>query len=378
MMKMLKSTFLVFPVIFLFGCAASLIKYQGSPVQSSIQPFGINPALDFFVNRTIPDTFKFRWRGETNGNLGFNSVVTTDSLVFVSDLSGRIYCFNKQSGKRVGYLRYKGSIQCAPLIYKNLLIFPLVRLNQNESNLIFYDFSKGTELYKIEIPGKIISLPLLMDDMVYCLTTNGNIIKTNMRGDVMWTKKLKAPNRSNLFHNKGKFIFGSDKGEIVFFDYRTGEESSRVKVANYPLGNISVKDDVIYTSDLSGIIYAIRDHNILWSFNSGSRVDGYLTSDDNAIYFGNYNGDIFCLSRYRGEQIWRKNYGGVISAAPLVGNNYIIFPNLDRKLLFIDKETGVLINEMKFEGRVRLTPVINDQFLFIGYDNYIVEAYDLP
>lgn len=364
--------------IFLSGCAASGIKNAYDHSKSTAVQFGINESRDFFIDSLIPDTFTARWRSETNGNLGFNSVVTTEKAVFVSDLSGRIYSFNRQTGKRIGYLRYKGSIQCAPLIYKNIVIFPLVKLNQNQTLLIFYDYDKGTELYKIEIEGKVLSVPVLADDMVFCLTTEGSVIKTNFRGDIIWTKKLKLRNNSNLFLEKNYLLFGTDSGELIYFNYKTGETELKISLSGSPLGNLSVKDGAIITSDYTGTVYVVKDEILQWTFNSGGRIDSYISSDLKRVYFGTLNGDIFCLDLLTGKLLWQHNYGGVINAAPLVTGNFLLYPNLDRKIFIVEKNSGQVIKVLNFDGRVRLTPVIDNGQLFVGYDNYFLEAYDLP
>ena len=361
--------------LFLTGCATSVIRVGNDVVLNGAGVFGINAERDFFADITLPDSLTRRWEGETNGNLGFNSVVTTGQLVFLSDLSGRIYCFNKITGKRVGYLRYKGSIECAPVIKKNLLIFPLVKLNNGETNLIIYDFAKGSELYKIDVRGKVISYPLIDEQYIYLLTTVGSVVKISLNGEVEWRRDLKFRNTSNLFRLKNSIYFGDDTGKIIRLNYATGELINEIKISDSPVGNLSIKENIIYTSDDAGICYAIKDDEVLWKYNSGSRIAMYPASDNSNIYFGTLSGDIFALQKGNGTLLWKANHGGVISAAPLVLNSQLIVPNLDRKVLFLEKQSGRLIKQMNFEGRVRHTPAVDSINIYFGYDNYLLGAY---
>ena len=59
----------------------------------------------------------------------------------------------------------------------------------------------------------------------------------------------------------------------------------------------------------------------------------------------------------------------------LITMKTIIQPDLNDKFYLIDLLTGKIFNTYSLDGRVKLTPVIVDSTLFIGYENGNIRAY---
>ena len=98
--------------------------------------------------------------------------------------------------------------------------------------------------------------------------------------------------------------------------------------------------------------------------------------DDDNVFIGNLRGTLISLNKKNGEPIWQKNYGEVFNASPLLTNNRIFISDLFRAYYIIDKNSGSLLKTISLEGRAKLTPVIYDSTLFIGYDRGILRAYE--
>jgi outer membrane protein assembly factor BamB len=96
---------------------------------------------------------------------------------------------------------------------------------------------------------------------------------------------------------------------------------------------------------------------------------------DDIIVVGNLNGDLFALNKSGGKQIWETKTGGLFNAAPLITDNSVIQPDLNEKFYLINLYTGKILNTYSLDGRVKLTPVIVDSTLFIGYENGNICAY---
>jgi outer membrane protein assembly factor BamB len=83
------------------------------------------------------------------------------------------------------------------------------------------------------------------------------------------------------------------------------------------------------------------------------------------------------IDKKTGEIIWKTETDGVFNASPIVAENIIIQPDMEKSLHFIDIENGSILRTMIYEGRVRLSPVYFKNTLFIGYDNGILAAYEI-
>ncbi|TSA27541.1 MAG: hypothetical protein D4R68_05430, partial [Ignavibacteriales bacterium] len=89
--------------------------------------FGKNPERKFYNDISIDDSLKLKWSAETSGSQTNTSVVIYDNILFVGDLSGKFYAFDRTTGKMFGYEKYTGSISTTPIV-NNLRVFIL--LNQ--------------------------------------------------------------------------------------------------------------------------------------------------------------------------------------------------------------------------------------------------------
>ena len=54
----------------------------------------------------------------------------------------------------------------------------------------------------------------------------------------------------------------------------------------------------------------------------------------------------------------------------------MILPDANKKVYLISRDTGEIINSLTLDGRIKLSPVINKNLLFIGYENGNLKAYE--
>jgi len=84
------------------------------------------------------------------------------------------------------------------------------------------------------------------------------------------------------------------------------------------------------------------------------------------------------LSLYctKGKQNWKIKFPGLLDTTPLITENIIILPDILFALHLIDKNDGRVIKSISLEGRAKLTPVIHNNILFIGFDDGVIRAYE--
>jgi hypothetical protein len=54
----------------------------------------------------------------------------------------------------------------------------------------------------------------------------------------------------------------------------------------------------------------------------------------------------------------------------------IILPNVLFAVHLLDKFDGSVLNTISLEGRAKLSPVIHNNILFIGFDDGVIRAYE--
>ena len=365
-------------ILLIFGCGKSLIKIISKSDQNPYPMFGKTSSKNFFVPVTVSDSLKLKWDADTYGSFTNSSVVVYDEYVFTSDLGGRIFVFNINNGKKVGMLKSGETILGTPLVYKVLLIYAAAEDKDNLTDLVYYDYANGKQLYYEEIDSRVLSEMIALDDGIIFLTESGRINRYDLKGNSVWQTETNERARSSPSLLNNVIVFGNDAGEFITVNAENGNVINRFHIGGIFNGSATLENETAFLSNNNGKIYSInfKTGKINWEFNTGERIVMTPAADDKNVYVGNLEGLLFSLNKEDGELNWKQNYNGLFNATPLITNNRIIISDLNRSFYLLDKQTGTIKNKYTLDGRVKLTPVLADSTLFIGYDRGILNAYE--
>ena len=110
-MGFLKKIIILLSLLMISGCSKSIVLDQVSQYEDNILSYGILPGNNFFVDEIKPDQLQLEWDASAHGSFASTSFITNDTLVFVSDLGGRVTSFSLNDGKEIGQLKYSGGIE---------------------------------------------------------------------------------------------------------------------------------------------------------------------------------------------------------------------------------------------------------------------------
>ncbi len=364
--------------IVISGCSRSLIQIQTPLDENPYAMFGRIPGREFFYNSEIPDSIKELWNNDINGGFNNSSITGNGNFVFVNDLSGRIFCFNINDGKEAGQLKTKGSVYTTPVIYKNLIIFVSVLDNEDESNLIYYNFIEGNELKVVSIKGKVLTQLIKIDDGIIFTTDHGEAYKFNFEGTQLWKTDTKISTHSSPAMGNNILVYGNDEGEIIGINQTSGKILYQKKLGGSFWGAVSIYKKNAFLGNDDNKLYSINieNGNINWTFNSGERILMAPVAFENEIVVGTLTGKLFMLDKNTGRQIWKSDIEGVLNASPLVTKNYIIAPNLNGKIYFVKTSNGKIVKKYELPNHAKLSPAIFKNKLFIGYDDGNLASYE--
>lgn len=367
---------LIFAV--LWGCTPSSIELDTKEGLSSYPMFGKSGNRDFFIPIVISDSISLKWEAEINGSFPNSSVTSYDNYIFVNDLSGRVYCFDATTGKVIGALRYNSAVYTTPVIDKNNLIFASSEDDENKSWLYYYNFSTGDLLIEKEILGRVITELTKVEDKIYFNTEIGRVYCYNLLGERLWEYDTKSWIHSSPALSNNILVFGNDKGEIIGLKAKEGTLQFKEKIGKPFFCGAAINNDAVYIGNDDGHLYKLEltTGKVKWKFNTGARITMVPACNKTHIIVGNLKGDLFLIDKATGKLTWRTNTKGVLNASPLLTENEIILPDLNESYHFIDIKTGEIKNTYFMEGRSKLTPVIFNDLLFIGFDNGIIRAYE--
>ncbi|HSD62238.1 MAG TPA: PQQ-binding-like beta-propeller repeat protein [Ignavibacteriaceae bacterium] len=367
----------VLSMLLMVGCGASLIRTTAHLDNDAYAGFGRTPAREFFINKEISDSLSLKWQNSVNGGFNNSSVAIYDSLVFINDLSGRIYCFYLSNGKQIGQLKSSGSVFTTPYVNKYTLVYTVAEENENITHLYYYDYIKGKMKYDIEAAGRSVTQMIGTPDEIIFNTEDGNVYKYDMKGNEIWKIKISSSIHSSPSMKDNIIVFGNDNGEIIGIDSKTGRILYNKKTGESFFGASSISDNTVYIGNDNGNLYAVnlQKGNIIWKYNSGAKIIMTPSVTADKIYFGNLSGELFCLDK-EGNLIWRTATDGILNATPFISENYLVIPDMNKKFYFVDINTGKIEKTYNVEGRLNLSPVIFRNLLFVGYDRGELQAYE--
>jgi len=365
--------------VLLVGCNRSVIKYQTKLDENPYQMFGKNPSREFYVPVNISDSLILKWENDSYGSFLNSSVSVYSDLVFVNDLSGRVYCYQFDTGKEIGYVKYgSGSVFSNPIPYRSIIALAVADENESLTELIYYDYSEGKEIKSVDLPGRVLTQMIADTTNIYFVTEIGAAYKYTYRGRQIWETHTRIPTRSSPALKDSLFIFGNDKGEIIALNSNTGDSVYAKLIGGQFFSGLTISEDIIYAGNNNGILYALDYSNaeIIWQFDSDARILMNPAVDNESVYFGNPKGTFYSLNKKTGELNWVITFKGLLDSTPLITENMIILPDKLFAIHMLDKSTGKVTKSISLDGRAKLTPVIHNNTLFIGFDDGVIRAYE--
>ena len=282
------------------GCFPSSISLDVKKVSSSHSMFGENESRNFYLPLTISDSLKLVWESSINGSFPNSSVTTYEDYVFINDLSGRIYCFNADSGKTEGKLKYNdGAVYTTPVVNDGIIIFAVAHSDENTSDLFYYDFRDGNTLYDKEIKGRILTEIIKTEDGIIFNTEDGRVFKYDFNGYKQWEFETNSRVHSSPALGNNIIVFGNDDGEIIGINSKLGNLIYSEKIGKPFFGGAAIDGNTVYIGNDGGFIYALNlsDGKVIWKYETGSRIIMVPAFNKNDLIFGNLKGELFSFKK---------------------------------------------------------------------------------
>ena len=94
-------------------------------------------------------------------------------------------------------------------------------------------------------------------------------------------------------------------------------------------------------------------HRVKWKFATGDRIVSSPVIQDNTIYFGGDDGNVYAVDAETGRQVWKRTTGGPVPATPSVANGTVYIGSYDGKFYAINARSGAVKWKFATEGERR-------------------------
>jgi len=277
------------------------------------------------------DIFDFReedgrvlWQYETDniGNINYSSSVVSEDIVYAATSSGTIYALDKANGKEI-WSKNVGDKSLEPAISKDLL---------------FVGSDKGLHAIKKDT------------------------------GRIKWEKAIGEVSSKPTI-NTNLVIAGCSDGNLYAFDIDSGEKKWTYNF-----------DDAVYISDIqhnriyigsgdSCYSFDIADRKLIWKYETEGKITASPRINDDTVYFGSWDGNIYALDSVTGDLKWKYQTGWGIDSTPDVYDEVVFVGSLDNNFYAIDEEDGKLKWFFTCKSAIHSNPVVYGEYVFFGCDD---------
>lgn len=152
-------------------------------------------------------------------------------------------------------------------------------------------------------------------------------------------------------------------------------------VGNDIISSPVIIDGKVYIGSSNNNIYCLDEHTgqVIWRFQSGSRVYSTPAVVDGKVYVGSHDSFIYCIPAadpngdgviQNNELHWRYDTAGYVESSPTVVNGMVYCGSNDRHLYCINAVTGNLVWRKHVGDRSVCTPAVVDGKVYTGAGYY--------
>lgn len=341
-------------------------------------------------------------------------------------------------GNRVYYVSNRGELMCLDLdgFYDGENDGPFrkeERADASDADIVWsLDMVADLGVYKRDSTdaGNPVSSPVVVGDMVYCVTGNGTasgrvphpeapsfIAVNKVSGSVVWSSN--APGKNIIYgqfsspvfvdaRGKQQIIFPGGDGVLYAFEALTGEMLWNMDLGgpfpvnlgprgfgkrNFFVAEPTVQDGVIYIGLNQTFesrlltrrpVYAIElfgggktiQPRVKWMFDA-PEFDGTFGAAavaDGKVYVVSRSGTVFAIDAEDGKELWRSELGehAAFFASPVVDRANLYVPHADGLYVFSLGDSPKCLGSCYFPlGPLDSTPLIAKDRLFIAASGYL-------
>ncbi len=264
--------------------------------------------------------------------------------------------------------------RASPLVYKDQLI-----VANAVDGLISYHTGTHAEVWRVAIPQGVESTGALINDRLFVGSNNGKLYSINLtNGQILWNFDTKSEIVAEPLLQEGVLYFLSGSQSVFAVDATSGKQlwtynrqdtSNLMTIRGGSKPSFAAGSLFVGFSDGSVVSLNSKTGTQQWeiTLNRNSRfkdIDSSPLVDGDSIYINSYDDKLYCLSKNKGEVIWKSPYGGV--STPLIMGDHLITTSTKGDLVSLSKKDGSLTWKRKTNNGIFIDPV--------EYKGFIVSA----
>lgn len=319
---------------------------------------------------------KQRWERTVGSGLGklyqvVKPEITLDT-VFANDIEGRVYAFDKETGKRKWKVDLDVDLSSGVGLGETLLL-----VGSLDGDVIALSQLDGKEIWRASIAGEILAPPQTNERVVVVQTNEGKLYGLDAsNGNFLWRYTAKLPLLTlrgtatpQIFGNNlitgfanGKIAALSAEDGVLFWERRIAypqgvTELDRVVDVD---GTPVVSGKTVYATSFNGHLTAIApDGRLRWTQKVSSHQTPLII--DNRIFVTGSDGTMYAYDTETGLLLWQNAL--LLHrklSAPQNISGFVVVSDFEGYVHVFDSELGVIIGRARLDSDGIRSPMTSD------------------
>jgi len=247
-----------------------------------------------------------------------------------------------------------------------------VYVGSHDNNLYALDTTDGTEQWRFKIRDGFTSSPAVADGTVYAGSRNG-LYALDADG---WSgsKLIDSPEQWRFKSGGNSSPVVADGtvyiGNLYAVDATDGTEQWHFEVFSI-YSSPTVADGTVYVGSHDNHLYAVdtTDGTEQWCFETGDSIYSSPAVARGIIYVGSDDNNLYAIDAADGTEQWRFKTGDEVKSPPTVADGTVYVGSFDSNLYAVDTTDGT--EQWRFEtgGKIESSPTVAGGMIYVGSDD---------
>jgi len=288
-------------------------------------------SADGFVYALDQTTGLEEWRFQT-GDFVQSTPSYSGGLVFVGSDDFNVYALNASNGEMVWSYNVSGKVRSSPKV-----VGGVVYVGSSNQNLYAFSASDGEYLWSYPTGGEIYSSPAIYAGMAYIGSNDGKLYAINITdGSFAWSYQTDGAVYSSPDVVNNIVYFGSSDNSVYAVNAASGTLNWTFESSGQIIASPEVSSGILWVGSLDSKMYALNSFTgaLLWSYEAGAEIQSspYYSEKTKLVYFGCNDNKLYALDSVTGKMVWWFTADDWVTSKPVVFGPRIYFGSYDGRV----------------------------------------------
>ncbi len=308
------------------------------------------------------------WKFDTGAPVG-SSAAVVDSMVYVANNDGVLWCLDAFEGKEIwnATLCPSRGVDASPAVYNGV-----VYIGDNEGVMHALNAWTGEEIWNYTTGGPIMASPNILESAaadwsrLYFSSYESKVFCLDLNGKHIWNYTAGYWVHTSVTYYDSKVFAGTCDGNLYALDSETGSVVWNFSAAYFP-STPAVRDGLLFAGCNDNELYCLNQSTgaLVWNYTTDSGIFSSPAVDDDNVFVGS-DKYMHSVDIATGKKNWEFKTGATVDSSPLVTPASVVFGSADKYIYCIDKTTGREDWRFGTDGDITASPAVYAGNIYIG------------